>query len=34
MNGISGNYKFLASHEWAKLEEDGRIIIGQGEAIV
>ena len=28
MNGISGNYKFLASHEWAKLEEDGSVIVG------
>ncbi|MCH2263322.1 MAG: glycine cleavage system protein GcvH [SAR86 cluster bacterium] len=28
MNGISGNYKFLASHEWAKLEEDGSVTVG------
>ena len=28
MNGLSGNYKFLASHEWAKLEEDGSVTVG------
>ena len=28
MKDIPENYKFLASHEWAKLEEDGKVTVG------
>ena len=28
MKDIPGNYKFLSSHEWAKLEEDGKVTVG------
>ena len=28
MKEIPENYKFLSSHEWAKLEEDGKVTIG------
>ena len=28
MKDIPENYKFLSSHEWAKLEEDGKITVG------
>ena len=28
MKDIPENYKFLSSHEWAKLEEDGKVTVG------
>ena len=28
MSEIPDNYRFLSSHEWAKLEEDGKVTIG------
>ena len=28
MKDIPKNYKFLSSHEWAKLEEDGKVTVG------
>ena len=28
MKDIPENYKFLSSHEWAKVEEDGRVTVG------
>ena len=28
MKEVPENYKFLSSHEWAKLEEDGKVTIG------
>ena len=28
MKDIPENYKFLSSHEWAKLEEDGIVTVG------
>jgi|TARA_B100000809_G_scaffold17455_1_gene15499 glycine cleavage system H protein len=28
MIDIPENYKFLSSHEWAKLEEDGKVTVG------
>ena len=28
MKEIPENYKFLSSHEWAKLEEDGKVTVG------
>ena len=28
MKDIPENYKFLSSHEWARLEEDGIVIVG------
>ena len=28
MQGLPNNYKFLASHEWAKLEDDGIVTVG------
>ena len=28
MRDIPENYKFLSSHEWAKLEEDGKVTVG------
>jgi len=28
MKDIPDNYKFLSSHEWAKLEEDGKVTVG------
>lgn len=31
MNEIPGDLKFLASHEWARLEEDGLVRVGISE---
>ena len=28
MKDIPENYKFLSSHEWAKLEENGKVTVG------
>ena len=28
MKDIPENYKFLSSHEWARLEEDGKVTVG------
>ena len=28
MKEIPENYKFLSSHEWARLEEDGKVTVG------
>ena len=28
MKDIPENYKFLSSHEWAKVEEDGKVTVG------
>ena len=28
MQDLPNNYKFLASHEWAKLEDDGIVTVG------
>lgn len=28
MKDIPENYQFLSSHEWAKLEEDGKVTVG------
>ena len=28
MQGLPNNYKFLYSHEWAKLEDDGIVTVG------
>ena len=28
MKDVPENYKFLSSHEWAKLEEDGKVTVG------
>ena len=28
MKDIPENYKFLSSHEWAKLDEDGKVTVG------
>ena len=28
MKEVPENYKFLSSHEWAKLEEDGKVTVG------
>ena len=28
MKDIPENYKFLSSHEWVKLEEDGKVTVG------
>ena len=28
MKDIPEDYKFLSSHEWAKLEEDGKVTVG------
>ena len=28
MQDLQNNYKFLASHEWAKLEDDGIVTVG------
>ena len=28
MKDVPENYKFLSSHEWAKVEEDGKVTVG------
>ena len=28
MNEIPGDLKFLKSHEWARVEDDGRVVVG------
>ena len=28
MKDVPENYRFLSSHEWAKLEEDGKVTVG------